>query len=59
MENGEGLENRAQFGQSWKVALQLSGHKSETAFNYYHTVETSDLEKALRVAGELNRAAEK
>jgi len=39
------------------IAMQISGHKTESVFNRYHIIETSDVRDALVKAGKHNKLA--
>ena len=38
-------------GVSRNVAMEISGHKTESIFNRYHIIETADVRDALVKAG--------
>lgn len=46
------IKNMMRAGVPRNVAMSISGHKTESVFNRYHIVETTDIRKALEMTGE-------
>lgn len=46
------IKNMMRAGVPRNVAMEISGHKTESVFNRYHIVETKDIRTALETTGE-------
>jgi integrase len=49
------VKNMIRAGVPRNVAMEMSGHQTESIFNRYHIVETSDVRRALVQTGEGTR----